>query len=46
MKSNGTAGGRRPGAGSRTVITLKLDLQSWPTTELRRTAAGWERILH
>ena len=32
--------------GKEEVITLKLDLQFWPTTELRRTAAGWQRILH
>jgi S1-C subfamily serine protease len=25
------------------VITLKLDRHYWPTYELRRTAAGWER---
>jgi S1-C subfamily serine protease len=28
------------------VITLKLDLQFWPTVELRRDGAGWERVLH
>lgn len=26
------------------VITLKLDLDFWPTYELRRTQAGWERV--
>ncbi len=31
----------RPG-----VITLKLDLQFWPTAELRRNGTRWERILH
>jgi S1-C subfamily serine protease len=31
--------------GKEEVITLKLDLQFWPTVELRRTAEGWERIL-
>ncbi len=25
------------------VITLKLDLQFWPTTELKRNGEGWER---
>lgn len=30
--------------GKPAVITLKLDLEYWPTYELRRTAAGWERI--
>jgi hypothetical protein len=25
------------------VITLKLDTHYWPTYELRRTDAGWER---
>ena len=29
----------RPG-----VVTLKLDLEFWPTVELRRTAEGWQRI--
>jgi S1-C subfamily serine protease len=28
------------------VITLKLDLEFWPTTELRRNGKGWERISH
>jgi S1-C subfamily serine protease len=28
------------------VITLKLDLQFWPTVELRRNGAGWSRIPH
>ena len=28
------------------VITLKLDLQFWPTSELRRNGTRWERILH
>lgn len=28
----------RPG-----VVTLRLDLDYWPTTELRRAGAGWER---
>ena len=28
------------------VITLKLDLQFWPTLEFRRTDTGWERIEH
>jgi S1-C subfamily serine protease len=28
------------------VITLKLDLQFWPTAELRRNGTRWERILH
>jgi S1-C subfamily serine protease len=28
------------------VITLKLDLQFWPTAELRRNDTRWERILH
>ncbi len=32
--------------GKEEVITLKLDLQFWPTVELRRTAGGWERIAH
>ncbi len=30
--------------GKPAVITLKLDLEYWPTYELRRTAEGWERI--
>jgi pro-apoptotic serine protease NMA111 len=25
------------------VITLKLDQHYWPTYEVRRTEAGWER---
>ena len=29
--------------GSVDVITLKLDTRYWPSYELRRTAAGWER---
>jgi hypothetical protein len=29
--------------GAAEVITLKLDQHYWPTYELRRTAAGWER---
>lgn len=28
------------------VMTLKLDLEFWPTTELRRNGNGWERISH
>ena len=28
------------------VMTLKLDLEFWPTTELRRNGKGWERISH
>ncbi len=28
------------------VITLKLDLEFWPTAELRRNDDGWERISH
>jgi S1-C subfamily serine protease len=28
------------------VITLKLDLQFWPTSELRRNGTEWERIEH
>jgi len=28
------------------VMTLKLDLKFWPTTELRRNGKGWERISH
>ena len=27
------------------VLTLKLDLQYWPTYELRRTQKGWERLV-
>ena len=29
--------------GSTGVTTLKLDQNYWPTHELRRTPAGWER---
>jgi len=32
--------------GEMDVMTLKLDLEFWPTTELRRNGAGWERISH
>jgi S1-C subfamily serine protease len=32
--------------GEMDVLTLKLDLEFWPTTELRRNAEGWERITH
>jgi S1-C subfamily serine protease len=28
------------------VMTLRLDLEYWPTTELRRNGKGWERISH
>jgi S1-C subfamily serine protease len=28
------------------VMTLELDLEFWPTTELRRNAKGWVRIPH
>jgi len=28
------------------VMTLKLDLEFWPTTELRRNGKSWERISH
>ena len=28
------------------VMTLKLDLEFWPTTELRRNGKGWERVSH
>ncbi len=28
------------------VVTLKLDLEFWPTTELRRDGKGWERIAY
>lgn len=28
------------------VITLKLDLEFWPTSELRRNGGGWKRIPH
>ena len=31
--------------GRPTVLTLKLDLEYWPTYELRRTPQGWERIV-
>jgi pro-apoptotic serine protease NMA111 len=26
------------------VVTLKLDLRYWPTSELKRTADGWQRV--
>ena len=29
--------------GSTEIITLKLDRHYWPTYELRRTPAGWQR---
>jgi hypothetical protein len=29
--------------GSTDVTTLKLDLQYWPTYELRRADSGWQR---
>jgi S1-C subfamily serine protease len=32
--------------GRTSVMTLKLDLEFWPTTELRRNGKGWERISH
>jgi S1-C subfamily serine protease len=32
--------------GKAEVITLKLDLQFWPTLEFRRTDTAWERIEH
>jgi S1-C subfamily serine protease len=32
--------------GAMDVMTLKLDLEFWPTTELRRNGEGWERISH
>jgi S1-C subfamily serine protease len=32
--------------GREEVITLELDLQFWPTIELRRGADGWQRIEH
>ena len=32
--------------GKTEVMTLKLDLEFWPTTELRRNEKGWERISH
>jgi S1-C subfamily serine protease len=32
--------------GKEEVITLKLDLQFWPTVELRRTAGRWVRLAH
>jgi S1-C subfamily serine protease len=32
--------------GKTAVMTLKLDLEFWPTTELRRSGKGWERISH
>jgi hypothetical protein len=28
------------------VITLKLDLEYWPTYELRRNGGAWERVSH
>jgi S1-C subfamily serine protease len=32
--------------GRPSVVTLKLDLQFWPTVELRRNGTGWQRVLH
>ena len=32
--------------GEMDVMTLRLDLEFWPTTELRRNGEGWERISH